>query len=200
MLKFTLVKNWTSGEILAGATTSSWGNGMSWAYPSYDTDGNWQVGMPRCALIKVSLDPNTAAANEAYEGDPYEGQSGYYSICSNDLTLGTKSRINSSNGATQESNISPSYFGVDDETGLLTPEECGSTVYTNVVQAGGTTNGIELTQSSGLRYTEYDPWWSGDGDPFVSDWSLFHQLADSAPSPWGAVSYTHLTLPTIYSV
>ena len=183
MLKFTLVKNWTSGEVVAGQTTSSWSNGMSWTFPSYDSNDNWNVGMPRSALIKVSLDSATTSANYAYEGDPYEGQTGYYSICANDLTLGSTKFVNTSNGAFVAQNLTPANFGCDNTTGLLTPEDCSSTVYTDVVYSTGT--GIALNNSTRLRYTEYDPWWSGDGDPFVSDHSLFHMLATGAISPWG---------------
>ena len=176
MLKYSLVKNWESGpSIPASGNTQNLisDTGAIWTglnigdFASEFANTNT---MPRTAMIKVSLASGMQMVDVAYDDEPtWAGQTGFYTICSNDLTIAnTGPTFNSSNGAfnyTYEGSApmkTPEDFGVDSETGIFNCDDANAWNGTTT-NTWTSTGDFSTTHYNNIAFeTEYDPNTGGD--------------------------------------
>lgn len=194
MLKYTLVKNWSSGTWIVNGNTTQLltSDGSAYynedfidGYPMYNSNT-----MPRAALIKVSLDINTANTNVGWVDEPlYAGAEGYYSICANDLVVAnTGDRcgdlVNGSYGVIGVALQEYEDFGIDTETGARD----WSSGYTQGALSdywfswGDSWSEVQedgMSFSNPLKWTEYDAIHGVNGS------RVFQLLDWPDTEPWG---------------
>ena len=179
LLKYTVIRNWRAEGIVTPNTQQLLNEAGSYYDPMVTSDSpNYSPiapgtnTMPRSALIRVSLDPAAATTSYGFEDDPdWAGQEGYYSICSNDLTIGSTGQVMNYEGFQPAPNYKePADFGVDNETGYLDATEAEGYSKDYWTTDTGSSN-----SSCALWQTEYDPITGVDG-------FRMHQLCSQNPN------------------